>query len=62
MGWITSAKDTAQGTAQGVYHTASDGLKSLSSRASNVKVPEVNIEVPRFFRDLFGGGDGRKNK
>ncbi|KAG5646118.1 hypothetical protein DXG03_004357 [Asterophora parasitica] len=53
-GWITSAQDTAQE----IFGTASDGLKAVSSRVSEVKLPNINIETPQFLKDLFASTDG----
>ncbi|THH14106.1 hypothetical protein EW146_g6178 [Bondarzewia mesenterica] len=45
-GWITSVKDTATD----VFDTASDGLKAVSGRVSEVKLPK--FETPQFIKDL----------
>ncbi|KAF5382149.1 hypothetical protein D9615_004243 [Tricholomella constricta] len=52
--WITSAQDTAQD----IFGTASSGLKAVSSRVSDVKLPNINIETPQFLKDLFASTDG----
>ncbi|TDL25567.1 hypothetical protein BD410DRAFT_717362 [Rickenella mellea] len=55
-GWISSAQDAATD----VYDTASDALKSATSRLSEVQFP--TLETPQFLKDLFsareGGGSG----
>ncbi|KIJ66716.1 hypothetical protein HYDPIDRAFT_127993 [Hydnomerulius pinastri MD-312] len=46
-GWISSVQDAATD----FIDTASDGLKSVSSHVSAVKLPD--IETPQFLKDLF---------
>ncbi|KAF9223519.1 hypothetical protein BS17DRAFT_808919 [Gyrodon lividus] len=46
-GWISTVQDAATD----FIDTASDGLKSVSSRVSTVKLP--GIETPQFLKDLF---------
>jgi dynamin-like GTPase MGM1, mitochondrial len=50
--WITSAQDTVHG----IFDTTSDGLKMVSSRVADVKLP--HIETPQFLKDLFSAGEG----
>lgn len=45
--WISSAQDTAHD----FFETASDGVKSVTSRVSEIKLPSV--ETPQFLKDLF---------
>lgn len=45
--WISTAQDTAQD----LFDTASGGLKSVSARVSEVKLP--TIDPPQFLKDLF---------
>lgn len=47
-GWIASAQDTAQD----MFNTASEGLKSITSRVADVKLPNINIDTPQFLKDL----------
>ncbi|KAH7912348.1 P-loop containing nucleoside triphosphate hydrolase protein [Hygrophoropsis aurantiaca] len=54
--WISSVQDAATD----FIDTASDGLKAVSSRVSEVKLP--NLETPQFLKDLFASvnnGDKR---
>ncbi|KAI0311910.1 P-loop containing nucleoside triphosphate hydrolase protein [Amylostereum chailletii] len=55
--WINNVRDTATD----IFGTASDGLKVVSSRVSEVKLP--HLETPQFLKDLFatreGGGERR---
>ena len=46
-GWINSVKDTATDA----FDTASDGLRAVSDRVSEVKLPK--FETPQFIKDLF---------
>ncbi|KZT07755.1 uncharacterized protein LAESUDRAFT_651059 [Laetiporus sulphureus 93-53] len=57
--WISSVQDTATD----ILGSASDALKAVSSKVSEVKLPE--FEAPQFLKDLFssdgsdgGGGSG----
>jgi len=50
--WI----DTARDTAADAFDTASEGLKSLSTAASVVKLP--SFEAPQFLKDLFSSSQG----
>ncbi|KAI0058191.1 hypothetical protein BV25DRAFT_1830363 [Artomyces pyxidatus] len=58
-GWISSVRDTATD----IFDTASDGIKAVSGRVSEVKLPD--FETPQFLRDLFAakeqeqGGDSQ---
>jgi hypothetical protein len=54
-GWISSAQDTVSD----IFDTASGGLKSVSSRVSDVKLP--NIETPQFLKNLFAASEGSQN-
>ncbi|KAF9446757.1 hypothetical protein P691DRAFT_672859 [Macrolepiota fuliginosa MF-IS2] len=57
--WI----NTAQETAQGIFGTASDGLKSVKGVVSEIQLP--TLEAPQFLKDLFSSGDrggGEKQK
>ena len=47
---------TAQDTIHGIVGTASDGLKTVSSRVADVKLP--SIETPQFLKDLFSVSEG----
>lgn len=45
-----------------IFDTASDGLKSVSSRVSDVKLPNLpNLETPQFLKDLFAASEGNEN-
>jgi hypothetical protein len=54
--------NTAQETAQGFFHTASDGLKSVKAAVSDIQLPA--LDAPQFLKDLFstenesGGKEG----
>ena len=50
---------TVQDTITDVFDTASDAVKTVSERISDVKLPE--FETPQFLKDLFSssGGNGR---
>lgn len=43
--------NTAQETAQGVFHTASDGFKSVKAAVSEIPLPA--LDTPQFLKDLF---------
>jgi predicted ATP-binding protein involved in virulence len=43
--------DTARGTVQGVFDTASDGIKAVSSHVADIKLP--NIETTRLVKDAI---------
>lgn len=51
--WMNSAQDTVHG----IFDTASDSLKTVSSRVADVKLP--NIETPQFLKDLFSASEGK---
>ena len=50
---------TVQDTITDVFDTASDAVKTVSERISDVKLPE--FETPQFLKDIFSssGGNGR---
>ncbi len=50
-GWI----NTAQETAQGIFETASGGLKSVRDTVSEIQLPA--LEAPQFFKDLFSSSN-----
>lgn len=54
--------NTAQETAQGIFHTASGGLKSVKSAVSEIQLPA--LDTPQFLKDLFSGQNegGQKDK
>ena len=54
--WINTARDTAADA----LDTASEGLKSLSSAASAVKLP--SFEAPQFLKDLFSASEGSEGE
>jgi len=55
--WISSLQDAATD----LIDSASDGIKSVSSRIPEVKLPE--IETPQFLKDLFASmGDGEQSR
>lgn len=45
--------NTIQDTATDLYDSAADGLKSVTSRVSEVQLPE--FQTPQFLKDLFSG-------
>lgn len=48
--WIGSAQDTVSG----VFETASDGISSITSKLSELKLPELPaVDTPQFLKDLF---------
>ena len=48
--WI----ETAQDTVSGVFGTASDGISTLTSKLSELKLPELPaVDTPQFLKDLF---------
>ncbi|KAJ7284854.1 P-loop containing nucleoside triphosphate hydrolase protein [Mycena rebaudengoi] len=51
--WVTSVQDTATD----IFDSASDSLKSVSSRVSEINLPR--IETPEFLKDIFSA---RKEK
>ncbi|GLB40563.1 putative TRAFAC class dynamin-like GTPase superfamily, dynamin Fzo YdjA family protein [Lyophyllum shimeji] len=61
-GWIASVQDTAQD----FFDTASGGFKAISSRVSEVKLPDVKLETPQVLKDLFasleGGEKGKREE
>ena len=55
--WISSLQDAATD----LIDSASDGIKSVSSRIPEVKLPD--IETPQFLKDLFASmGDGEQSR
>lgn len=54
-GWLHSVQDAATD----LFDSASDGLKSVSARASAVKLPD--IETPQFLKDLFSSDDSTRH-
>ncbi|KAF7316939.1 hypothetical protein HMN09_00428200 [Mycena chlorophos] len=52
--------NTVQDTATDLFDVASDGLKSVSSRVSEINLPKM--EAPEFLRDLFAAGKERRRK
>jgi len=53
--WI----DTAHDTVSGVLETASDGINSVTSRLSGLKLPELPVvEPPQFLKELFTAKKG----
>ncbi|KII84426.1 hypothetical protein PLICRDRAFT_46336 [Plicaturopsis crispa FD-325 SS-3] len=58
--WVASVQDTATD----LFDSASDGLKSVSARVSDLKLPELpNVQAPQFLKDFissFEGGRGEK--
>jgi hypothetical protein len=56
--WINSAQDTVHD----IFDTASDSVKSITARVSELKLPEVPaipaIETPQFLKDLFAAREG----
>ncbi|KAI6110202.1 P-loop containing nucleoside triphosphate hydrolase protein [Pisolithus croceorrhizus] len=50
--WVTTFQDAASD----IFDSASDGLKSVQARLSEVKLPDV--DTPQFLRDLFASGSG----
>ncbi|CAL1716580.1 unnamed protein product [Somion occarium] len=57
--WI----DAVQDTATDLYGSASDVVKSVSSRVSDVKLPELpDFEAPQFLKDLFSSSNKGKGK
>ncbi|KAI6013351.1 P-loop containing nucleoside triphosphate hydrolase protein [Pisolithus microcarpus] len=50
--WVTTVQDAASD----LFDSASDGLKSVQARLSEVKLPDV--DTPQFLRDLFASGSG----
>lgn len=54
--WINTARDTAADA----FDTASEGLKSLSTAASAVKLP--TFEAPQFLKDLLSANEGSEGK
>lgn len=61
--WISSAQDAAHD----IFDTASDSVKSITARVSELKLPEVPaipaIETPQFLKDLFAARErGEKGK
>lgn len=59
--WVTTAQDTATD----LFDSAADGIKAVSSRMSEVKLPAVelpNIETPQFLKDLFSSREGSENR
>ncbi|KAK7690746.1 hypothetical protein QCA50_005845 [Cerrena zonata] len=50
-------------TATDIFDTASDTFKAVSSRVSDVKLPELpDLDAPQFLKDLFKSSDGGKGK
>lgn len=48
--WIGSAQDTVSGA----FETASEGINSITSKLSELKLPELPVvETPQFLKDLF---------
>jgi dynamin-like GTPase MGM1, mitochondrial len=45
--WVNAIQDSATD----LYDSASDGLKSVTARASEVQLPE--LQTPKFLKDLF---------
>jgi dynamin-like GTPase MGM1, mitochondrial len=50
--WMSSLQDAATD----LIDSASDGIKSVSSRIPEVKLPD--IETPQFLKDLFASMEG----
>lgn len=50
-------------TATDIFDSASDTFKAVSSRVSDVKLPELpDFETPQFLKDLFSSSEGGKGK
>lgn len=57
--WI----DTAHDTVSGAFETASDGINSVTSRLSGLKLPELPVvEAPQFMKDLFTAKEKEDNR
>lgn len=57
--WI----DTAHDTVSGAFETASDGINSVTSRLSGLKLPELPVvEAPQFLKDLFTAKEKEDNR
>ncbi|KAF5327633.1 hypothetical protein D9619_004320 [Psilocybe cf. subviscida] len=50
--------NTAQDTVSGAFGTASDGISAVTSKLSELKLPDV--EAPQFFKDLFAAREGKQ--
>lgn len=50
-GWVTSAQETATD----IFDSASDGLKTVQTRLSELEFP--NVETPQFLIDMFKSGE-----
>lgn len=55
-GWLSSVQDTATD----MFDTASDAFKTVSSRVSDVKLPE--FETPQFLKDLFAPSENNGHR
>ncbi|KAF5342045.1 hypothetical protein D9611_001780 [Ephemerocybe angulata] len=60
--WVDSARNTAQD----IFSTASDGVSNITSKLSELKLPELpSVEAPQFLKDLFSSSqneDGGKDQ
>ncbi|KAJ7052552.1 P-loop containing nucleoside triphosphate hydrolase protein [Mycena amicta] len=54
--WLNSAQDTATD----LFDAASDGIKSVSSRVSDIKLPK--LETPEFLKDLLAASQERRRQ
>ncbi|KDR76377.1 hypothetical protein GALMADRAFT_96992 [Galerina marginata CBS 339.88] len=57
--WINTAQDTVSD----VFGTASEGFSAVTSRLSELKLPEIPaVETPQFFKDLFAAAEQKERK
>lgn len=53
--------ETARSTAQGIFSTASDGVNAVTSKLSELTLPELpSVEAPQFLKDLFSSMQGEE--
>lgn len=56
--WIDSAQDTVSGA----FETASEGINSITSKLSELRLPDLPaVETPQFFKDLFSAREKEEN-
>lgn len=57
--WI----NTAQEKAADAFETASEGINAVTSRLSDLKLPELpSVETPQFLKDMFSTNEKREHK
>jgi hypothetical protein len=56
--WIGSAQDTVSGA----FETASEGINTITSKLSELRLPDLPaVETPQFLKDLFAAREKQEN-